>query len=82
MITSAEFAAAPHPKMDRAGMRHAGGGMFGIADLNKDGRVTLAEAQQAALQRFDRIDLNRDGKLTPEERQQARQQLRAQRPKG
>ena len=52
------------------------------ADFNKDGRVTLAEAQQAALQRFDRIDLNRDGKLTPEERQQARQQLRAQRPKG
>jgi len=63
-------------------MRHGKGGMFGMADINKDGRVTVAEAQRVALQRFDRLDLNRDGTLTPEERQQARQQRRAQRTKG
>lgn len=67
------------------GMRHAGmrGGfgshMLAMADLNKDGRVTLAEAQQAALAHFDSADLNRDGRLTPEERRQVRQQMRVQR---
>ena len=64
-------------------MRGAGFGlgarMFGMADLDKDSRVSLAEAQQTALQHFDRLDLNRDGQLAPQERQQAWQQLRAQR---
>jgi len=65
-------------------MRHAGlrggheGAMFGMADANKDGRVSLAEMQQTALQHFDRADLNHDGKVTPEERRQAWQQMRAQ----
>ena len=49
-----------------------------MADVNKDGRVSLAEMQQTALQHFDRADLNRDGKVTPEERRQAWQQMRAQ----
>ena len=53
--------------------------MLTMADANKDGRVSLAEAQQLALQHFDRADLNHDGNLTPHERQQARQQLKAQR---
>jgi hypothetical protein len=52
--------------------------MFGMADLNKDGKISVAEAQSVALQRFDRADLNHDGKLTPEERKQARQQPKGQ----
>lgn len=55
------------------------GRMFEAADVNRDGRVSLAEAENAALQRFDRLDLNRDGALTPEERRTAREQMRAQR---
>jgi Ca2+-binding EF-hand superfamily protein len=47
--------------------------MFAAADLNKDGKVSLAEMQQTALQHFDRADANHDGKLTPDERKQARQ---------
>ena len=64
--------------MHRAGMGF-GGRMFGMADANKDGRVTLAEAQAAALQHFDRMDLYHAGSLTREERKQAREQWRAQR---
>jgi len=64
--------------MHRAGMGFSGR-MFGMADANKDGRVTLPEAQAAALQHFDRVDLNHDGSLTPEERKQTREQWRAQR---
>jgi hypothetical protein len=85
-ISRAEFAAAPRPdrkRPPRGGMhRGAAGGMFGMSDVNRDGRVSLAEAQQAALQHFDQADSNRDGQLTREERRAARQQMRAQRPKG
>lgn len=56
-----------------------GRGLFEMADVNKDGRVSVQEATTAALQHFDAADLNRDGKLTPEERRQAHQQLRGQR---
>ena len=42
-------------------------------DYDGDGRVSLAEAQAAALAHFDKADLNHDGKITPEERQQAHQ---------
>ena len=85
MISRVEFASAPRPHgmmmMRMAGMhRGLGGQMFDMADLNKDGRVSLAEAQQAALQHFDRADLNHDGILTPEERQQAHQLMRSKRP--
>jgi hypothetical protein len=80
-------------RQDRAGKRHGGmrhaglrgglgGRMFATADADKDGRVSLTEAQQAALARFDRADLNRDGTLTREERRQSRQQMRAQRNRG
>lgn len=54
------------------------GHLFEMADLNHDGRVSLAEAQQAALQHFDRMDLNHDGVLTPDERRQAHQMMRGQ----
>lgn len=67
-----------HPGME--GMRfHAasfGTHLFEMADANHDGRVSLQEATNAALQHFDRADLNHDGKLTPEERQQAHQLMR------
>ena len=64
------------PRMTRRGL---GGRMFDVADVNRDGRVTIVEAQNAALQRFDRMDVNRDGQISPEERRQMRQQMRAQR---
>lgn len=50
--------------------------LFEMADANHDGRVSLQEATNAALQHFDRADLNHDGKLTPEERRQAHQAMR------
>ena len=64
------------------GVRHAGmgmgGRMFQTADVDRDNRLSFAEAQNAALQHFDRADLNRDGSLTPEERRQAREAMKAQ----
>jgi len=59
------------------GMHHGMGGMGGshmlaMADTNKDGKVTLAEAEALALQHFDQMDSNHDGKVTPEERRAAR----------
>jgi Ca2+-binding EF-hand superfamily protein len=68
-------------KMHR-GMGHFGGQMFDLADANKDSRVSLQEAQEAALRHFDTADVNRDGRITREERQQRRQQMRAQRQNG
>jgi Ca2+-binding EF-hand superfamily protein len=61
----------------RGGMRggFAGRG-FAAMDLDHDGRVALAEAQRAALQRFDRVDSNRDGTISPDERQAARAAMR------
>jgi hypothetical protein len=57
---------------------HFGGRLFDMADSNKDGRVSLAEAQAVALAHFDKADLNHDGKITPEEREQAHQLMRGQ----
>ena len=68
-------------RMERRGQRmgnrmamrgHAN--MLRRADSDRDGRVSLGEAQAAALARFDRVDLNRDGRITPDERHQMRQQ--------
>ena len=60
------------------GGRMGGGGMMRMADLDKDGRVSLQEATTSALQRFDRVDTNRDGQITLEERQQ-RKAMRSKR---
>jgi hypothetical protein len=61
------------------GMGRLHGRMFEQADVNRDGRVTLQEATEAALRHFDMADANRDGRLTPEERMQVRQRIRIQR---
>lgn len=57
------------------GMR-LGGHMFEQADLNRDSRVSLQEATDAAVRHFDTADLNRDGTLAPEERQQMRTRMK------
>jgi hypothetical protein len=58
-------------------MRHHGPGGFGgrmivMADANKDGQITLAEAETMALQHFDQMDSNRDGQVSREERRAKR----------
>lgn len=64
------------------GMGGMGGRMFDMADANRDGRVTLQEATNAALRHFDTADLNRDGQLTPQERMQMHQRMRAEHGRG
>ncbi|HEU0310888.1 MAG TPA: EF-hand domain-containing protein [Sphingomicrobium sp.] len=49
-----------------------GGHMITMADSNKDGRITLAEAEAMALQHFDEMDKNKDGQVTREERREGR----------
>lgn len=65
--------------MKMHGMKGMGGHMLKMADANKDGRITLAEMTNAALQRFDRADTNRDGTVTREERKAMHQQMMQQR---
>lgn len=58
--------------MHEMGMRGGfGAHLFAMADANRDGRVSLREAEAAALAHFDRVDLNHDGRITPDERRQA-----------
>ena len=54
------------------GMGGMGGHMIVMADSNKDGRITLAEAEAMALQHFDEMDSNKDGQVTREERRAGR----------
>ena len=94
-ITRAEFDAAHakhadggegrHDRAEKGGMRGGhmlGGRMFEMSDANTDGRVSLQEATNAALQHFDMADSNRDGQITREERTQMRQRMRAERRPG
>lgn len=60
------------------GMSGLSGHMFEMADADKDGRVTLQEAQAAALRHFDMADANHDGQITPDERKQMHQRMRAE----
>ncbi len=53
-------------------MHHGGERMIVMADTNKDGKITEAEAEALALQHFDQMDTNHDGQVTPEERRAAR----------
>ena len=59
-----------------------GGAMLRMADANRDGRVSLAEATTGALQHFDMMDSNRDGRITPEERAAGRAHMRQMRRAG
>lgn len=61
----------------RGGMHGFGGHIFDMADANKDGRVSLQEAQAAALHHFDMVDANRDGRITREERMQMHRRMKA-----
>ena len=63
--------------MRRGAMGAMGGHMFEMADADRDGRVTLQEAQAAALKHFDMVDANHDGQITPEERKQMHQRMRS-----
>ena len=60
-------------RMHRMGMM--GGHMFDMADANKDSRVSLQEATDAAVRHFDMADANRDGRVTPDERRQMHRQM-------
>jgi Ca2+-binding EF-hand superfamily protein len=44
-----------------------GAHLFAMADADKDGRVSLQEATNAAAAHFDQADANHDGTLTPDE---------------
>ncbi|MES2904861.1 MAG: EF-hand domain-containing protein [Pseudomonadota bacterium] len=84
MISREEFGQAREIRMERQAGRKmnrmggkGGGRMMRLADLDRDGRVSLQEATTSALQRFDRVDANRDGRITPDERKQQREQRRA-----
>lgn len=84
-ITRAEFdraVDAGNIKLRHANMRGSAiVRLFDAADVNRDGRVALEEAQQAALKQFDAADINHDGVLTPDERRQASKTHRAKRKK-
>ena len=75
-----------HRKMREMKMRHEGkkgkmgggmkaGAMLKMADANRDGKVSLAEATTGALKHFDMMDANRDGRVTPEERAAGRARM-------
>jgi hypothetical protein len=64
------------------GMSGFGGHLFEMADANHDGRVSLAEAQAAALAHFDKADVNHDGKITPDEHGQGHRMMRIERRQG
>jgi Ca2+-binding EF-hand superfamily protein len=73
-IRGAAFMEGAHMR----GMHAFGGHVFEMADKNRDGQVSLQEAEAAALAYFDKADLNHDGKVTPEERGQAHQRMRGE----
>ncbi len=90
-MTSGVMAPPPmagHGGMKRKHMGHGEGGkgrmgrmedrLFGMADANKDGIVTEAEATQAALARFDKVDTDKDGSINDAERKAAREMMRAE----
>jgi len=70
---------APGVRGARMGGGRKGGGMMRMADLDRDGRVSLQEATNSALQRFDRVDANRDGQITRDERRHNREQRKQMR---
>ncbi len=89
IVANAPGQAGAMERPNRRGMRamRGGGGMMGgamlkMADSNRDGRVSLAEATAGALQQFDRMDSNRDGRVTPDERAAGRAAMKQMRRAG
>ncbi len=54
-----------------------GGQLFAMGDVNRDNRVSLAEATGVATQHFDYADTNRDGQVTREEWRQMRERMQS-----
>lgn len=79
VMNGAPGAAGDHRGMRMKMHRMGGGRMMKMADLNRDGRVSLQEATTSALQHFDQVDTNRDGRITPDERRSMRQRRMEQR---
>lgn len=78
-----------HGRMHHGGMKAGmmtrgmmGSRLFDRADADKDGKLTLAEANGAALAWFDRLDTNKDGQVTSQERIAHWQTRRAERKAG
>lgn len=69
LITSVGLSSAALASVAFAHGGHMRGEMFEKIDANKDGKVTLAEANAAEKARFTAIDANKDGRLTTEELQ-------------
>jgi hypothetical protein len=63
-----------HHKPDMGG--HGGAMFFAKADANHDGKLTLAEANTAALEMFDKVDTNKDGVATPAEKHAFHEKMR------
>ncbi len=79
-ISRAEFAAANRKAMTKATAgKPAPDRDFDLADTNKDGRVTVAEASLGPLRQFDTADSNKDGSLSATERQAAAARQRQRR---
>ncbi len=59
-----------HRKMGHRGHHgmKMGGKMFEMADADKDGKVTMAEAKTAAMAHFDKVDADKNGTITAQER--------------
>lgn len=72
--------AAPDREARKAQLRERAEARFAASDTNRDGRISLAEFQDASdrklAERFQTLDANHDGQLTPQEMQAAREQRR------
>ena len=75
-VTKAELSAALEKRMGSTPPDPIIDGALKRMDTDGDGKATAAEADAAALARFDQWDANHDGTLTPEERQAGMQASR------
>lgn len=81
-LLAAAGVAAAQSAGDAPEARRMRGDLFAERDSNKDGKISLAEWQQADQARqkqlFERLDADRDGSLTQEEVRKQREQRRQQ----
>ena len=68
----------PRVKIMRMHSMDMHGRMLKTADANHDGKVSLLEMTNAAVQHFDAADANHDGTLTRKERMQMHQRMKAE----